>query len=72
MMRESSKINDTLGFKDKKTSSSGRGFNLGKGKDNMEVHVETIKSQQFHVKSPNNFLFFFVIKNVLITRFFIT
>ena len=45
-----SKINDGLGFKNKKRTSAGRASTFSKEKDNMAVHVENIKSQQLHVK----------------------
>ena len=45
-----SKINDGLGFKDKKRTPPGRTPTYSRGKENMAVHVETIKSQQLHVK----------------------
>ena len=45
-----SKINDGLGFQAKKRTPSGRASSYSKGKDNMAVHVETIKSQQLHMK----------------------
>ena len=38
-----SKINDGLGFQDKKCDSPGKTSTYSRGKDNMAVHVETIK-----------------------------